>query len=70
MFPFIKNTGYIMVTFFTQLVLKNTMPFLSVPSQLLEFSVSFTFYLFIFFKCYSHIGRKKKLFDWRNIEKK
>ena len=52
MFPFIKNTGYIMVTFFTQLVLKNTMPFLSVPSQLQEFSVSFI----LFFKCYSHIG--------------
>ena len=34
MFPFIKNTGYIMVTFLTQLGLKNTMPFLSVPSQL------------------------------------
>ena len=31
---FHQNTGYIMVTFFTQVVLKNTMPFLSVPSQL------------------------------------
>ena len=30
-----KTTGYIMVTFFTQLVLKNTMPFLSIPQSTL-----------------------------------
>ena len=33
-----------MVTFSTQLVLKKTMPFISVPSQLLAFSVSSTLF--------------------------
>ena len=37
-----------MVTFSTQLVLKNTIPFISVPSRLQAFSVSFI--LFYFFK--------------------